>query len=417
MISPGSKGWINKYFELAENKEISVRKKRPIGISEKHYLHLLYGKSGIVFGYPSNLIFAKKLNTSKWTDSEKLKVLLFESLLLVYQQKEGTIKGKKDDFKESLIQFYKNYGSSSITKIFFLFGKENSDEKLEKIFTKRIDIKLNILENRWWVNSLSNVFVYLDVILYYDFLNGENTEALNHYSEYAYNALTAITLAAYADGILEDKEKEMFDVFLASANLKDEYRDLAIKHIKEGASFDDFTPIIKKHWLFKRFLVDLSLLMIFSNHEAIDQEMDFIKLLAQKLYLPENEYEESVTMIENFVLRNHKRAAFLSSSNSYEKVYSSFTNRWTKVILRNKDKLALELKESKELVKLIKKSTTEELTKEEKEEVKTQFMDIVRSVPALAIFMLPGGALLLPMILKLLPDLIPTAFRDNELEN
>jgi len=66
---------------------------------------------------------------------------------------------------------------------------------------------------------------------------------------------------------------------------------------------------------------------------------------------------------------------------------------------------------------LIKKSTVQELTKEEKEQVKNQFMDIVRSMPTLAIFMLPGGALLLPLVLKIIPDLIPSAFRNNDIEN
>ena len=38
-------------------------------------------------------------------------------------------------------------------------------------------------------------------------------------------------------------------------------------------------------------------------------------------------------------------------------------------------------------------------------------------MPTLAIFMLPGGALLLPLVLKIIPDLIPSAFRDNEIES
>ena len=76
-----------------------------------------------------------------------------------------------------------------------------------------------------------------------------------------------------------------------------------------------------------------------------------------------------------------------------------------------------ELKESKELVSLIKKSTTTELTKKEKELVKDQFMDILKSVPSIGIFLLPGGALLLPLILKIVPDLMPSAFKENELDN
>lgn len=75
-----------------------------------------------------------------------------------------------------------------------------------------------------------------------------------------------------------------------------------------------------------------------------------------------------------------------------------------------------ELKESKELVSLIKKSTTTELTKKEKELVKDQFMDILKSVPSIGIFLLPGGALLLPLILKIVPDLLPSSFKENQVD-
>lgn len=97
-------------------------------------------------------------------------------------------------------------------------------------------------------------------------------------------------------------------------------------------------------------------------------------------------------------------------------MYGNLSARWSKIIVRNKDKIANELKESKDLVSLIKKSTTQELSSEEKEKVKTQFLDLAKTVPALTIFMLPGGALLLPLVLKLLPDLIPSAFKENEID-
>jgi hypothetical protein len=99
-----------------------------------------------------------------------------------------------------------------------------------------------------------------------------------------------------------------------------------------------------------------------------------------------------------------------------EKVYGSLSKRWVKILGRNKDKLVAELNQSKELVALIRKSTKTELTKEEKEAVKTQFLDIVKSMPSLAIFMLPGGSVLLPIILRVIPDMMPSAFRDNEVD-
>ena len=128
------------------------------------------------------------------------------------------------------------------------------------------------------------------------------------------------------------------------------------------------------------------------------------------------ELEESLALTEQFIVNNYEKIPFLQNNSSVEKVYGSLSKRWVKILGRNKDKLAAELKQSKELVSLIRKSTTTDLTPEEKETVKEQFKDLVKSMPSLAIFLLPGGALLLPLVLKVIPDLMPSAFRDNEVE-
>jgi hypothetical protein len=106
----------------------------------------------------------------------------------------------------------------------------------------------------------------------------------------------------------------------------------------------------------------------------------------------------------------------LKSKSSYELIFNRLSAKWSKLLLRNKDKLVEELRQSGELVALVKKSMNESLNDEEKIKVKRQFFDIARSVPSLAIFMLPGGAFILPFVLKILPDLLPSAFRDNEVE-
>lgn len=84
----------------------------------------------------------------------------------------------------------------------------------------------------------------------------------------------------------------------------------------------------------------------------------------------------------------------------------------TDLLEKNKNSFLQELKESKELLFLIKESTTRKLTEEEKEKVKEQLLDICKSIPAFTVFMLPGGALLLPLLIKMIPNLLPSAFRD-----
>ena len=91
-----------------------------------------------------------------------------------------------------------------------------------------------------------------------------------------------------------------------------------------------------------------------------------------------------------------------------------------KILLqKNKLRFLNEVQESKELVSLLKKSVLEPLTKEEKKKVKEQMLDICKAVPAFTIFLLPGGGLLLPLLVKLIPTILPSSFRTDieELKN
>ncbi|APZ47604.1 hypothetical protein BW723_15495 [Polaribacter reichenbachii] len=83
------------------------------------------------------------------------------------------------------------------------------------------------------------------------------------------------------------------------------------------------------------------------------------------------------------------------------------------LLKRNKLRLHRELLQSKEAMQLIRKSTHSNLTEEEKEKIKIQLLDICKAIPALAVFLLPGGALLLPLLIKLIPDILPSAFQDD----
>jgi hypothetical protein len=86
------------------------------------------------------------------------------------------------------------------------------------------------------------------------------------------------------------------------------------------------------------------------------------------------------------------------------------------LIKRNKRALLQELRESKEAVYLISKATHSKLTSEEKIKIKLQLIDICKSIPAFTIFMLPGGAILLPLLIKLIPTILPSAFKDIDNE-
>ena len=81
------------------------------------------------------------------------------------------------------------------------------------------------------------------------------------------------------------------------------------------------------------------------------------------------------------------------------------------LILNNE--LKKEIVESKELMQLLLKSTQRDLDASEKKKVKKQLLDICKSVPSLTIFLLPGGSLLLPILIKFIPQILPSAFNEN----
>lgn len=416
MLVPGSKGWINKYFDLIEKDQITLDYNLNAEIDNTAFIHAALARTGIIFGFPSCLLFASKIDDKKWTTEEKLKVLLFESHLFIYKLYKENNTIDKEEFVNALHEFYGMHSSSGIKKFYGFILRETKEDKIESILSKRVDIKVNYLENSFWVNYFNNVFIYIDVILFNDYLQNRKKSTLLNYDEMAMNALTALTLASYSDGIVEPQEKTLYSVFLASANLSDLQRDIAESRFEKGADFTDFTDLVEQNVLLKLYLMDLSSLVILSNYDQAPEELNYLQSLGQKFGLNEDQLNEGLALTEQFILNNQEKIPFLKSSSTVEKVYSSLSVRWIKILGRNKDKLAHELKQSKELVSLIRKSTTTELSKEEKETVKNQFKEIVKSMPSLAIFMLPGGAFLLPMVLKVIPALIPSAFRDNEVE-
>ncbi|MCT4560073.1 MAG: LETM1-related biofilm-associated protein [Crocinitomicaceae bacterium] len=416
MLAPGSKGWLNKYFELIRKNKIQLELEKPEQLNTREFIHFNLLRTGIVFGYPSELVFANNLDMAKWTSPEKLKVLLFESMLMIYQLEKGSVKNSEEHFKNSLLEFYANHNAKSVVNLMGLIIKESKEEKIEKALASRVEIKSTHILGGKFLSYLSNSFVYLDIVLYREFLK-KKVDVLSSYTELAEATLKVIAVASYADGSIQEQEQLMFNSFLSSSNLGDKDRDELLSAFKKGMHFEDLESINHKSWLFRRYLMDIAALTLFSANSWSPDEDPFFDKLCTFLSLPEKETNMAIAMIDNFVLQNNEQIDFLQNRNAYEKMYSNLSKRWVKVLGRNKDKLATELKESKELVYLITKSTREELTKEEKETVKSQFMDIIKSMPALAIFMLPGGAILLPLVLKILPDLVPSAFRDNELDN
>jgi len=162
------------------------------------------------------------------------------------------------------------------------------------------------------------------------------------------------------------------------------------------------------------YLLEQLVLAAFIDGNLDDDERAFIRRLAELLGVPALKSARIEQRVQRFF--NHHRDLFdlFTETQYYGQLETVFREQVTRLVARNLDALVQEIRQTGELAALLTKAAAgQTLDEVERAKVREQLLDIVRAVPSLALFSLPGGALLLPLVLRLLPwDLRPSAFRD-----
>jgi len=212
------------------------------------------------------------------------------------------------------------------------------------------------------------------------------------------------------------KSVNCLSFFFNSSSLEGDYKKklMEILEDNQGLGMIDFENL-KPYWIFRKYLLELAILTIFSDKEVHTKEKYFLKVLSEKLELNEDEVDASFIAIETFVLENGEQAHYLKRGKMMPLVATKLMNTMKKILSRNMVKVSKEIKESKELIQLLYDSKSRKLTREEQEIVRLQLIDILKCVPIFVIIALPGTFLTLPLMLKILPDSVfPDSFHDNK---
>ncbi len=416
-MNPSKPGWIKKYFSLLDNYSESLNKYSGALLSTDELFYGFLQPTGIMYGFPTSLLFLNDELMTDLSSEEVFKILLLEGLVLTDHLKKGSFEiAALEKSLEEFVAFYEETHSEKAKKGWLNFKDLTVYEKLESIISQRVDIKTSF-SHKLWTTYLYNSLIFHDLLLYNEYHNGvKPADIIAKRSRVELDVIKIIALAANADGELSEEEEAIFEVFMASASLNRDEREEARLFWEGSESLDSMDLNYDRSWILNRYLMEIAVLTVWSDRLVVDSEREFLKALTNKLGISEDERDKSFIAIQAFVMNNYEAIPFLQGKKDAELLMEGATERWKNILGRNKDKLAAELKESKELMALIRKSTTEELSKEEKEKARTQFKDLARTIPSLTLFMLPGGSLLLPIILKIIPDLVPTAFRSNQIE-
>ena len=164
----------------------------------------------------------------------------------------------------------------------------------------------------------------------------------------------------------------------------------------------------------RRFMLTQVLLAALMDGNLEAGEFAFVERLARAIGFDGEGLAKVEAEVAEFY-RGHKDAlAALRLAETPEGLPHALTTRLEAAVLDNLDRLLQEIRETRELAELLAKAAAGgALTSAEKAKIREQLIDLAKTIPALAIFAAPGGMLLLPILIKLLPfNLLPSSFVD-----
>ncbi|MBN8641463.1 MAG: hypothetical protein J0L86_06575 [Flavobacteriales bacterium] len=398
MINPSANGWIDKFFQ--EQGKLMTN-----NFTDELSLYKNIRQTGFIYGHVVQIDPLLTLDISQWKSDEISKVALLTHLYSMYLFTQSD-----SDFKifvEKTIEFYNQLSP----KGFDLFDKilsHSNSSKLEGIIRERIQTNKDIISKNF-SHIVTNALLFVDILAFRQFLiTGKiSNKYIKNIEEII---LSIVTLALKVKTIKSQNDDLLIKLFESSVR----YSKFSIDNEKsknkvlESLDFENLSTDLEKY-----YVLNLAGLTLWNDAVIENDELYFLHKLAEKIGISDDFVNESVKDTDAFITKYKSEIQYFHYSNPVKHFYDQTTTGVQVLITRNKKRLTKEISESKELMQLLAKSASKDLSPEEKKKVKKQILDICKSIPSLTIFLLPGGGLLLPILIKFIPQLLPSAFNEN----
>ena len=394
MINPSASGWIDKFFAQLKNK-------LPVH-ANSHDFYRSVRDSGFIYGHVVSFTNIEAKETKGWTTEEITKVALLNTLFDVYRLVSKT--DGHTEFIDSLISFYKEMTPEGFDFFKKVLPASSKSHQLEEILDERIQTNDNII-SRSFSHILTNALLFMDVLAYRQYLINEDIPQ-KYLKKLEETVMSIVSLA------LKTKEH------------RSTYDELLIKLFESSVRYTKFsktdTDALEKLELDyfaskpeKNYLLDMAGMAIWSDGKAQRTEIEFLYKLSEQMQMHDDIAAESIASFDVFIKLNRKELPFFRYSNPVKHFYDHASQNVILLINRNKNRLIKELSNNGELMLLITHYTHRMLDEKEKKKIKKQLLEICKTVPSLTIFLLPGGSLLLPLLIKFIPQLLPAVFNEN----
>jgi uncharacterized membrane protein YebE (DUF533 family) len=226
--------------------------------------------------------------------------------------------------------------------------------------------------------------------------------------------LVEVLLAlAWADGEVTSEERGLIEQQIGLADLPVAEARRLLGHLEAPVPPLELSPIDPAS---RRFVLEQAVLISLVDDVQTPAERVLLREVCTNLGGDAAELDEVLIEVMSFYAqhRDNLHSFGIVSGQRLNELRSSVTARAQQAVKLNLSRLLQEVRETGELAKLLTAASVRELSAEESEKVKTQLVDVIKTVPALAIFVLPGGGFLLPVLMKALPfNILPTAFSEE----
>jgi hypothetical protein len=413
-MRPSEKGWLKDYLEFRKDLLVNLTSDAARkGSHPEQSLYRIVQPTGLMYGQSVGSL--EHPNQDKWDEKDKMKILLAESLIsssLLFNDKSinspDDVSGVILKTLENIGNFYNNIFPELSTPAKTLFGRRKTPlEVAERILDKRIE-RTTDFEGNFWTYFFHNSLLFLDVFIFGQWIHTNADKIVADFFRYEreelrFSVVKVIAAASHANKEVVYEEKKLLDFFLHSTDLSSEKRKEALKIFEKGIDIQEIHLPSENSWILKKFFLEMAVLTIWADKKVEQAEVDFLKRFCQHLGFNEEDLENSLIAIEGFVLEHWEQLEYLQNKQDYNQVSEQFIKRVARIAEKNKGRLMKELQESEEVMTLLKKARSNELTLEEKEKMRKQLIQILKNVPTFVIISLPQKFLTLPILLKILP--------------
>lgn len=393
-MNPSKSNWITKYFS-----ETSTSFQNEVDEVE---LYQLIRKSGFIYGYTTSIPF-KEIQEEKWTNEEMTKIVLLHSL---YKTFVSTTQSTDVDLFFKKAKAFYDVVATYKANLFFSYILPSSPgikQSLEKIIDQRVQSSSNILEKSF-SHSLTNALLFIDVISFKRYLQNES-EVLTFFKNLEKTIINLVYLA-YGEKSVKTKYDEIIQKLFENS-MRFSTKDIVLNTFDEI----DFTVFIT--YFGRNYILDITNMVLWRDEHLEENEKDFLIKVGQSLHLTDENIKDSTKAIERFIAFNKHEIPYFQFAHPVKKFYKHTSSSISLLLERNKNILTKELKNNKDLVYLLAKSTRKNLDEKERKQIKKQLIELCKTIPSLTIFVLPGGSILLPLLIKLIPQILPSAFNEN----